>query len=377
MRIETLDRVQLPALSVGIMADVLRDDPANRSVMLRSAGIDPARRLELDVRIPAAQELECQRAFAAMTWKRPDLWAVAGHKYRFLSYGAYGLAVLTSSTLWDAMRAALQDDLSYSLAHYRMIMQDGALVGISCDAAEVPEELRLFTACRDASTIHALFGELWNGEFPFTGVELALPAAVGGAVGQMFACPVSYDCETTAFRWSPEASRRPLRSGDLLLNEYYTRVWRRRMPVTTPGDGLLAQVADALTRIDLSAASLLSVALYLGVSERNLQRHLQERNVTFREILDQARHHKAVEMVRHSRMQVSEIAYRLGYAEAASFSHAFKRWTGSSPRQFREDLDEGAGDGADPAAGADAWADRHGPAVGGAIVPPREVAGTG
>jgi len=375
VRIETFDRVQLPALSVGIMADVLRDDPVNRSVMLRSAGIDPARRLELDVRIPAAQELECQRAFAAMTWKRPDLWAVAGHKYRFLSYGAYGLAILTSSTLREAMHAALQDDLSYSLAHYRMILQDGALAGIACDLSEVPDELRLFTVCRDAATVHALFGELWNGEFPFARVELAVPAAVGEAAGRMFACPVSYDGQTTAFRWSPEVSGRRLPSGDALLNEYYTRVWRRRMPVTTPGDALLAQVADALTRIDLAAASLLTVSLYLGVSERNLQRHLQERNVTFREILDQARCRKAVEMVRHSRMQVSEIAFRLGYAEAASFSHAFKRWTGCSPRQYRDALGEGAGDGAEPARGPDGWADRHGPAAGGALVPLPAVTG--
>ena len=32
---------------------------------------------------------------------------------------------------------------------------------------------------------------------------------------------------------------------------------------------------------------------------------------------------------------VQHIALRLGYADAPSFSHAFKRWTGKSPRSAR------------------------------------------
>jgi len=33
-------------------------------------------------------------------------------------------------------------------------------------------------------------------------------------------------------------------------------------------------------------------------------------------------------------MTVAEVAERPGYAEAASFSHAFKRWKGSSPSVY-------------------------------------------
>jgi AraC-like DNA-binding protein len=34
-------------------------------------------------------------------------------------------------------------------------------------------------------------------------------------------------------------------------------------------------------------------------------------------------------------MTVAEVAERLGYAEVASFSHAFKRWKGTSPSVYR------------------------------------------
>ena len=42
----------------------------------------------------------------------------------------------------------------------------------------------------------------------------------------------------------------------------------------------------------------------------------------------------AEEMLSH-RMRVAEVAERLGYAEAASFSHAFKRWKGTPPGVYR------------------------------------------
>ncbi|WP_425293915.1 helix-turn-helix domain-containing protein [Klebsiella pneumoniae] len=35
------------------------------------------------------------------------------------------------------------------------------------------------------------------------------------------------------------------------------------------------------------------------------------------------------------RLPISDIAERLGYAEASSFIHAFKRWHGRTPRAFR------------------------------------------
>jgi AraC-like DNA-binding protein len=34
-------------------------------------------------------------------------------------------------------------------------------------------------------------------------------------------------------------------------------------------------------------------------------------------------------------LAVSEIAWLLGYREVSSLTHAFKRWTGTTPRQFR------------------------------------------
>ena len=45
---------------------------------------------------------------------------------------------------------------------------------------------------------------------------------------------------------------------------------------------------------------------------------------------------QAEELLRQTALSVEQIADSLGYAETASFTHAFKRWTGRPPSRFRQ-----------------------------------------
>jgi AraC-like DNA-binding protein len=82
-------------------------------------------------------------------------------------------------------------------------------------------------------------------------------------------------------------------------------------------------------------AEVSEVARRLGISSRSLSRELYEEGVTFAEILDELRKALAKRYLDEHELQVSEIAWLLGYQEVSSLTHAFKRWTGMTPRQFR------------------------------------------
>jgi AraC-like DNA-binding protein len=82
-------------------------------------------------------------------------------------------------------------------------------------------------------------------------------------------------------------------------------------------------------------AEVSEVARRLGISSRSLSRKLYEEGVTFAEILDELRKALAKRYLDEHELQVSEIAWLLGYQEVSSLTHAFKRWTGMTPRQFR------------------------------------------
>jgi AraC-like DNA-binding protein len=80
-----------------------------------------------------------------------------------------------------------------------------------------------------------------------------------------------------------------------------------------------------------------AVADALGMASRTLHRHLAAEGTNFRLLVEEVRGALAEEMLSH-RMSVAEVAERLGYAESASFSHAFKRWKGTAPGIYRARL---------------------------------------
>jgi len=82
-------------------------------------------------------------------------------------------------------------------------------------------------------------------------------------------------------------------------------------------------------------ASATNVAKKLGISPRTLSRKLRDERVAFAEILEETRVALAKRYLVERDLPVSEIAWLLGYAEISSFTHAFKRWTGMTPRVFR------------------------------------------
>lgn len=84
------------------------------------------------------------------------------------------------------------------------------------------------------------------------------------------------------------------------------------------------------------------VARQLGMSRQTLYRRLKEEGTTFEELLDAKRRQLAIRYLALDRISVKTAAYRLGFSDPAAFSRAFKRWTGSSPSQFREARAEAA-----------------------------------
>jgi AraC-like DNA-binding protein len=62
---------------------------------------------------------------------------------------------------------------------------------------------------------------------------------------------------------------------------------------------------------------------------------LKEEATTFRDELDVIRHEKAVTYLRDTTLSVSELAYLLGFSSVATFHRAFKRWTGTTPGDYR------------------------------------------
>lgn len=81
--------------------------------------------------------------------------------------------------------------------------------------------------------------------------------------------------------------------------------------------------------------SLQSVSRSLGVSFRTLQRRLGDEELSFSDLVDDARCRKSLDIISNSSVSITEASYQLGYSDSSAFARAFKRWHGATPRDFR------------------------------------------
>jgi AraC-like DNA-binding protein len=78
------------------------------------------------------------------------------------------------------------------------------------------------------------------------------------------------------------------------------------------------------------------VAEKLNMTSRTLRRRLTREDSSYQEILVEVRYELAREYLATSTLPLEEISVLLGYSAPGNFSNAFKRWHGSSPREYRQ-----------------------------------------
>jgi AraC-like DNA-binding protein len=66
-----------------------------------------------------------------------------------------------------------------------------------------------------------------------------------------------------------------------------------------------------------------------------LQNKLREEGTTYRTVLDELRQETALHYLERQDVPIVDVAFLLGFSEQSAFNHAFRRWTGTSPQQYR------------------------------------------
>jgi len=110
-------------------------------------------------------------------------------------------------------------------------------------------------------------------------------------------------------------------------------------------EGLKAE-KDFQSKVKIAALNLAQPALpglqeiaeVFHLTPRTMQRMLAKEQLTFRKLSDNLNKQLGIILLRHDAYSITDVAYFLGYAEPASFVHAFKKWYGSSPTSIRAEV---------------------------------------
>lgn len=167
---------------------------------------------------------------------------------------------------------------------------------------------------------------------------------------KLLGCQPVYNCEDNAVLVDAASLKRPLafanhevaRASEEAVERHHAQHHTRwQLQQGRDAGGLSNQLAALLRDLLPSGEpKQKEVCERLGLSARSFQRRLAEEQTTFRDVLNATRHHLALAHLREGQHSVSEVAFLLGFAEVSAFTRAFKRWTGSSPRAWRNQADD-------------------------------------
>jgi AraC-like DNA-binding protein len=137
--------------------------------------------------------------------------------------------------------------------------------------------------------------------------------------------------------FAPATKDMPIVSADHHLNKIliaYCEDALRRRP--TRSGSFRPNVENAIVPLlPHGRAKINDVARRLSVSQRTLARRLSVEGLTFSSVLENLKIDLAKRYLSDENLSISQIAWLLGYQEVSALTHAFKRWTGKTPRQLR------------------------------------------
>jgi AraC-like DNA-binding protein len=325
----------MSVLGLPPLLELARDRGVDPTRLLRAARIPAALLDDPTARVPFERELALVRALLDRTGD-PALGLEAGRRYHLGAFGLLGSAAPEAATLRDALRLFLEHiHLTYTPFAVQLEERDGVAVLRFADDIELGA-LRRFYVDRDFAFVCAM-GETLSGRAAQVLREVAFdgpPPADLEPYRRAFPCRLRFSAAAPAIALDARAldAARPGASPLAL------RLLEAHLLVFEDAPSIVAAVRRALAVGVGGEAALIGaerVAAQLGMSPRTLRRQLAAAGTSFHALRDELLSRVARRHLEEGALSVEALAERLGYAEAASFVRAFRRWTGVTPDRYR------------------------------------------
>lgn len=321
--------------NVGLLLELATELGVDAQRCLANTGLQD-QSLEQVVTLELWQELAVIRNLVAQ-YPNPGAGLKLGQRYHLTSLGLLGYTMLASRTLMEAIEITSQfRPLALSICPISL-ESDKAGLWMALDDQVLPEDARCLVVERGMAAWKGVYAELLQRPFVPLAIELRLQQAGPAELyASHFGCAVDLHASRNAMliAWDDLHSLLPL--ANAMTQRTCASLCQRLCDSLDDIQAPLArQVLHSLMSHSGRIHPARDVAAWLGLSKRTLHRRLAGEGYPFRQLDERVRRSLAERLLDDSSLGLDSIAQQLGYAEAASFSRAFKRWTSVSPDQWR------------------------------------------
>lgn len=296
-------------------------------------------KLDPTTRIERARELRIYADWAE-TIHDPLAGLKIGNFFGLAGYGPLVMLLMTCATAYEALQTGIRyQRLTYLFGTLRLEPgeRQSALI---LDPMMMPHKAFRFRVDGEVSGTYKMLKDMQaTMGFNIRAERLDMPYAKppeAGAYEEFFDCPVRFGEREARFWMRNEYLQLKLPTADRNAHAMYRTMCDQQLKSQEATTAALAdRVLTHLSMFNGHFPSAEDVAKSFDMSERSLRRQLSEDGRSFRDLLADARYAKARYLLKNTTLPIEDIAGQIGYAEAAAFIHAFRRWAGVTPGEFR------------------------------------------
>jgi AraC-like DNA-binding protein len=322
---------------VGVVLSLLRTGAElglKREDLMADAGLGEADIADRDLYLPVARQVALGEAIVR---RLPGVNVGMEVLQRFspASFGILGYVITHAASLEDALAGFIR---------FQRLLTDGirwrvtAGKAVSITVEAEPALTRLGHPIEAVVGLWVMFGRQLTGtrwlplDVRFRHAPLADPAEVE----RFFGTRVRFGAPSNELRFDPKILEAPIVAGSPALFASAVRLAEARL-MSIEGHGTSTNALRELMFEQLPRGVTLKAdfARRMGMSVRTLDRRLLDEQTGFGDVLDRVRQELALSWLGDRQYAAYEVAYLLGYSDPTTFQRSFRRWTGSSPSEWR------------------------------------------
>jgi AraC-like DNA-binding protein len=327
-----------PAFKLATIVSALQAERVSPAQALQTVNLSTSDLTSPRTRVSLDQVIRCYRAAIRLATD-PQFAYHAGLRFHVSTYGMYGFAILSSTNFRQTMHFAVNyHQLATPLADisFKEEPERGIWTIDPVPHPDIDAELYRFLVELQFGIHTSLHCDVMGASFAPRELHVTYgPSGDARKYAEVFGCRVVFAQPENRFMFDATWLDAAPRLGTEATYSWVLSLCDQLLEELRLGTGLAGKVRETLLVNLARPTSFNAVARHLKMTTRTLRRKLREENTSFRELVDELRMQVAIKYLRDTDLTVEDIAFSLGFSEAANFRHAFRQWTKKTPSEFR------------------------------------------
>jgi AraC-like DNA-binding protein len=307
---------------------------------LRRAGLEPGDLTDPDRRVPLIRYLELLEICADLL-ADPQFGLKFGAQYEPRHAGVVGNVALASRTVGEALETK---------GRYLPTMVDATMHGVDVSDGMVfvysyyidPLMMSYRQKADWAIAFACNLMRVGLDDPRWTPQEVLLPQLADETPAQrrtrteIMGDSIRVGHPWAGIRFDASLLKRPMATADAMIESLMRHYGDLRLAALPDQRGEIEQLRREIARMLVEGKGTIEhLARATGTSVRTLQRRLQDAGANYSDLQNDVRKTLALNLLENETLALAEIAFSLGYSEVSAFNHAFRRWIGQSPGDYR------------------------------------------